>query len=297
MPGARTPILQKPIILCNLTNETKRAVIDYAQALRDAAPTIGQHGLSAEEFIGSGLFQGAIERIRGQQAATMSGKREFIAAILEYLRERGYIAGWQASGGADRHDYEVRMPDGWIAVVEAKGCLDGNNTNIFERPPQADEFVIWSLCQNAGADPRKNAWSGIHVRLSAEIIHRGQRVDGLIIWDMLCGTIGRPCPKVQANPQRITTVGRYKLPPPCIYLFPRSIPDPRSNSSPPVWTLPQTRFLAALHGAFCGDANDVTEVHITAGMAGASKTRSTRLVRNGKEVFESGATPIKRASR
>ncbi|MGH9721057.1 MAG: hypothetical protein ACRD8O_12660, partial [Bryobacteraceae bacterium] len=213
----------------------------------------------------------------------MGGKRGLIAAILDYLRDYGYIAEWRASGSADRHDYEVRMPDGWVAVIEAKGCLDGNNTNIFERPPQADEFVIWSLCQNAGADPRKNAWSGIHVRLSAEIIHRGQRVDGLIIWDMICGSLGRPCPKLQANPERATLLGRYTLPPPCIYLFPRTIPDPRNNPSPPVWKLPQMRFLAALHKAFSGDINDVTEVHITAGTTGATVTRTTTLVRAGTE--------------
>lgn len=157
--------------------------------------------------------------------------------------------------------------------------------------------MIWSLCQNAGADPRKNAWSGIHVRLSAEIIHRGQRVDGLIIWDMLCGTIGRPCPKLQADAHRATVVGNYRLPPPCVYLFPRTIPDPRNNARPPVWTLSQTRFLSALHEAFSGDDKDVTEVHIEAGMSGATITRSTTLIRDGEEIIATGPARIKRANR
>lgn len=124
---------KKPVILCNLTEQTKSAIVDFADALRAAAPAIGTHGLSLDEFLRSGIFQSAIERLRGQQAATMSVKRGFIAGILDYLRERGYIASWLASGSADRHDYEVKMPDGWLAVIEAKGCLDGNNTNIFER--------------------------------------------------------------------------------------------------------------------------------------------------------------------
>jgi hypothetical protein len=293
----RTRVLDKPIIPCNLTAETKATIIDFAEALKMSASTVGSHGLSLDEFLKSGIFEGAIERLRGQQAATMSVKRGFVAGILDYLRARGHIAAWKASGSNDRHDYEVKMPDGWMAVIEAKGCLDGNNTNIFERPPQADEFILWSLCQNAGANPRKNAWSGIHVRLSADIIHRGQRVDGLIIWDMLCGTIGRPCPKLQADERRATVVGDYRLPPPCIYLFPRTIPDPRNNPTPPVWTLHQTRFLAALHKAFSGDQKDVTEVHIAAGMANATVTRSTTLTRDGQEIISTKPTRIKRAKR
>ena len=76
------------------------------------------------------------------------------------------------------------------AIIDVR-CLDGDNTKLFERPNSADEFVIWSLCTNVGADPRRNAGSGVHTRISAEIIARNQRVDGLVIWDMMCGTIGR----------------------------------------------------------------------------------------------------------
>jgi hypothetical protein len=139
----------------------------------------------------------------------MTVKREFMRSILEHLQVGGHISRWTASGNADRHDYEVVMKDQTVVAIESKGCLDGNNTNIFVRPPNADEFYIWSLCQNAGADPRHNAWSGIHTRLSAEIMARGQRVDGLIIWDMICGTIGRPCPKTDSG--RFTQFGTRPL--------------------------------------------------------------------------------------
>ena len=111
------------------------------------------------------------------------------------------------------------MPDGRVAIIELKGCLDGNNTTIYERRPHAQEFIIWSLCTNPGADPRHNAWSGIHTRLSADIIERAQQVDGVVIWDMVCGTIGRPCPKVELDQSRITVVSHYELPPPCIYVL------------------------------------------------------------------------------
>jgi hypothetical protein len=59
----RTPTLtirDSPIILCTRTKETERRIEDFAQALRKAAHTIGQHGLSPEEFVRSGLFQGRL---------------------------------------------------------------------------------------------------------------------------------------------------------------------------------------------------------------------------------------------
>jgi hypothetical protein len=285
-----------PITPCQLLAETRDAIVAYAEALKTAAPSIGTHGLSPQEFWDSGLFQSAIERLRGQQAASMAIKREFVRGILDHLQAGGHISRWTSSGSADRHDYEVVLPDQTVVAIEAKGCLDGNNTNIFVRPPNADEFYIWSLCQNPGADPRHNAWSGIHTRLSAEIMARGERVDGLIIWDMLCGTVGRACPKV-ADAGRLTAVGARQVPPPCLYLFPRSIPDPRNNPAPRCWRLEDLKFLRALHGVFHGDSGDVTEVRIEADMEGADVRRRTRLVRDSVEVVVSDATPIQRAGR
>ena len=42
------------------------------------------------------------------------------------------------------------LKTGRVSVVELKGCLDGNNTTIFERPANAQEFIIWSVCTNPG---------------------------------------------------------------------------------------------------------------------------------------------------
>jgi hypothetical protein len=253
--------------------------------------------MSEAEFWDSGLFRGAVERLRGQQVASMTEKRVFVARALDLLKEKGSILGWNSSGSSDRHDYEMTLADGRIAVIEAKGCLDGNNTNIFERPPHADEFLIWSLCQNPGADPRHNAWSGIHTRLSADIIHRRQKVDGLIIWDMVCGTIGRPCPKLERDPDRVTILGGSQVPPPCIYLFPRSIPDPRSNPAPSCWRLEEIHSLKAFHDVFRGRDEDVVEVRIEAEMIDATTHRTVRLLRSGVEFMASDPTPIQRANR
>lgn len=285
------------IIFCELSPSTSKLIDDYVESLRRVAPGIGGHGMSDADFWASGLFRSAIERLRGQYAATMSDKQQFVSAALNYMEKKGVIRSWKYSGAGERHDYEIRIngTNDRVYIVETKGCLDGNNTNIFERPPQADEFIIWSLCQNMGADPRHNAWSGIHTRLSAEIIHRKQRVDGLVIWDMLCGTIGRPCPKLAMPGKESTAIEHYQVPPPCIYLFPRTIPDARSNCCPAVLSISDVKFLEALYSTFNCSSDDVVYVQIEARMAGSVTQRRTVYTRNGVTIAESKWTDIRRA--
>jgi len=286
-----------PIIPCALLPEVRKAIEDYIEALKNKAYTIGDHGLSEREFWDSGIFHGAIEKLRGTQAASMAEKRYFMDEILSFMKSKKYIENWAFTGAGERHDYEIIMPDGKICIIETKGCLDGNNTNIFERPLKADEFIIWSLCQNPGSDPRHNAWSGIHTRLGTEIIHRKQLVDCVVIWDMVCGTRGRPCPKILAEPARETIIGERSVPPPCVYLLPRSIPDPRDNPDPPIWKINQMSFLTALLLAFKGEERDVINVRIEAKMQGANVQRKTSFFRLGEKLAESKWTTIKRARR
>ncbi|MFZ5927082.1 MAG: hypothetical protein ACOYX1_06500 [Acidobacteriota bacterium] len=287
----------EPVIPCRLEPDVVHRVNQYADALRSAAAGIGTHGMPEDVFWESGLFHSAVERLRGSRAASTSTKKGFVQEVLKFLKDQGRIAGWKSAEATDRHDFEVQVEADWVCVIEAKGCLDGNNTNIFERPPNADEFVIWSLCQNAAADPRKNVWSGIHTRLSAEIIHRKQVVDGLIVWDSVCGTLGRPCPKLRNAGDAGIVLGKRRVPPPCIYLFPRTVPDPRNNKKPPVRRLAELKFLHALHAAFHGGQEDLTQVVIEAlvDQGTANILRKTTLIRRGTTIRESKYSPIKRA--
>ena len=282
------------VIPCEQNKELRRKIKEFAETLKTQSHTLGEHGLSEQEFYDSGLFRGAIERIRGQFAATMRGKREFVSAILDYLQEGGHIAEWKSTGESNRHDYTVTMNSGRTAVIELKGCLDGNNTNIFERPPNAREFVIWSVCTNPGADPRHNAWSGIHTRLSAEIISRTERVDGVIIWDMVCGTLGRPCPKISSDARRATTVGSYRLPPPCIYVMPATIPSPRNNPSPKAQNLDDVEILAAFNACFGGRDEEINFIDFEVGYQENDTVRTTKIRRDSKEQKVSEATKIQR---
>jgi hypothetical protein len=289
---------KQSVIPCKLLPEVRQAIENYAADLKRDAWKIGSHGLTKTEFKNSGLLHGAVEKLRGSQAATMALKRDFIAAILDFMKSKKRIESWEFTGAGERHDYQVEMPNGRLVVFEAKGCMDGNNTNIWQRPPNADEFFIWSMCQNPGADPGHNAWSGIHTRLGAKIIAEKEKVDGLVIWDRICGTPGRPCPKLKAQPKRKTKLLNDRIvPPPCIYLFPRTVPDPRNNPKPKVWRLEEITFLKALWECFNGNKNDIIEIHLHAKMEDVSVVRQTTLQRDGVVLTESKWTKIKRASR
>lgn len=282
------------VIPCEVNAELTIQIREFAEVLKTQAHKLGNHGLSEQEFYDSGLFRGAIERIRGQFSATMREKRDFASAVLNWLEDQGQIKAWYSAGESNRHDYTVELNSGRIAAIELKGCLDGNNTNIFERPPHANEFIMWSVCTNPGANPRHNVWSGIHTRLSAEIISRSQLVDGLVVWDMVCGTIGRPCPKLKADPARKTAIASYQLPPPCIYLFPGTIPSPRNNASPKGQPIAQVEFLQVLHNAFGGLDSELNFVDFTVGYQGNDTVRSTTIRRDNAVVAESNMTAIRR---
>jgi len=282
------------VIPCEQNPELRRQIEAFAEILKTRAHELV--GMDEADVYKSGLFRGAIERIRGQYSATMKEKRDYVRHVLNYMQDLGYIADWDSAGEANRHDYTVRMPSGRVAVIELKGCLDGNNTNIFERPPHANEFIIWSVCTNPGADPRHNTWSGIHTRLSAEVISREQRVDGVIVWDMVCGTIGRPCPKIvrDGDEGRFLDVGPYRLPPPCIYLFPATIPSPRNNPSPRAQRLMDVQILDAFHRCFNGRDDEVNTVDFDVSYQGSDTVRRTTIKRAGITVRESEFTAIRR---
>ncbi|MGH1414525.1 MAG: hypothetical protein ACRBB0_13615 [Pelagimonas sp.] len=282
-------------IPCEKNAQLRQKIVEFAEVLKREAHLLGDHGLEEQDFYQSGLFRGAIERIRGQYSASMKEKRGFVAQVLDHMRFGGFIKDWASAGEANRHDYAVTLNNDRVAIIELKGCLDGNNTNIFERPPHADEFVIWSVCSNPGADPRHNVWSGIHTRLSAEMIDRNQRIDGLVVWDWICGTAARPCPKLTLTPERLTEVGKYRLPPPCFYLFPATVPSPRNNPRPRINDIDDVGILQAMQTCFGGDTKELHQVEIEVAHQGADTVRTTRILQAGQVQKSSDPTPIRRS--
>ena len=282
-------------IPCEKNEELRKKIVAFAEVLKTESHKLGDHGLDEVDFYQSGLFRGTIERIRGQFSAAMREKRDFVALVLAHMQDGKYISDWGSAGEANRHDYFVELNNGRTAIIELKGCLDGNNTNIFERPPHADEFILWSVCSNPGADPRHNVWSGIHTRLSAEIIERAQRIDGLVVWDWICGTTARPCPKISGSEDRLTEVGQYRLPPPCIYLFPSTVPSVRNNPMPRVNRLEDVGLLQAMHDCFGGKDEEVNSVTIEVAHRGSDMVRTTSISRGNIVRKTTDPTPIRRA--
>lgn len=103
------------------------------------------------------------------------------------------------------------------------------------------------------------------------------------------------CPKIEDEPERINEVGPYRLPPPCIYLFPATIPSPRNNPKPPVRPIGEVGFLNAMHECFGGNDSELNSVTFEAGMDGVDVVRTTTIERDGAVRKQSKATPIRRA--
>jgi hypothetical protein len=282
------------VIPCDQSDELKKKIEEFAEILKTESHKLGMHGMTELEFYQSGIFEGAIERIRGQQSATMRVKRAFMDLIFAHMEDNGFIRSWSSSGNSNRHDYTVILPNGKISVVESKGCLDGNNTTIFSRPTNAQEFILWSLCPSKSSDTNKNVWSGIHTRLSAEIIEKEVVVDGLVVWDWFCGTPDRPCPKIATDNTRRTIIGQYQLPPPCIYLFPGTVPSVRNNPNPAPHSLNEVGLLEALHKCFNGKDEELNYVNIGVAYHGTDVVRTTSIMRNSITQRTSNATAIRR---
>lgn len=284
------------VIPCEQDPNLRLQIERFAEALKTQAHKLGDHGLTEKDFYASPILRGAIQQVRGEFSATMREKREFVQHVLNHMEDGGFIANWDRAKRGVLHDYVVHLKSGRTAIIDLKGCLDGDNTKIFERPGSADEFVIWSLCTNVGADPRRNAWSGVHTRISAEIITRNQRVDGLIIWDMVCGTIGRACPKLMPGNEvdRRTVIGPFCAPPPCIYLFPASIPSaekPRVEAQ----SLTSVELLAAFHSCFGGYDDEINHVSFDIEFHGEETMRRTTIERGVVVQHSSEMTAIRRA--
>lgn len=158
----------------------------------------------------------------------------------------------------------MELADASAVAVEAKGCGDGNNMAIWDRPAWAEEFVIWSLCpESLQHHPGHGVWSGISTRLAPKIIAEKQLVDAFVLYDPRCGSALRPCPKpygVYGLRSHATEVvgqdevggvgGKDWMPPPSIYLFPRTIPQAPTNPKPAAHTPASCKFASALLAGF-----------------------------------------------
>lgn len=109
------------VIPCSQNEHLGEMIEQFAEAIKTEAHKLGAHGLSEKDFYNSGLLQGAIQRIRGQIAATMREKREFVLNILNHMQDRGFIKERESSGAANRHDYSITLLSGRNRGHRVKG--------------------------------------------------------------------------------------------------------------------------------------------------------------------------------
>ena len=260
----------------------KRILTDLPQT---SPGLLEQADIAPDEW--SPLLRAAVESIRGTSSATTIDKRRFIGAVLKHCQQRSLIDSWSFIGSGGRQDYRVTLPDGTSVAVEAKGCPDGNNTTIWDRPQWADEFVVWSLCPESLAhNPGHGVWSGVSIRLLPKIAAEKTVVNAFIFWDARCGTRLRNCPKdygvsgsLRAEATEIESQASKPgwVPPPCIYLFPRSAPTVPHNLKPAVHTIASSKFAHMLLEAFNVPENEMPSYVHAAEVEAKGTARGTEI--------------------
>jgi hypothetical protein len=258
---ARTPTNLNDAVPCK--HLLRGDDIERARDLLTSLPLRAPDALAAAEIPAKDwdmLLRAAVESLRGTNAATTIDKRRFIAAVLKHLVAVGEIREWSYIGTSGRQDYMVTLSDGTMAAIEAKGGPDGNNMTIWDRPSWAQEFVIWSLSpESLAKQPGRAIWSGVATRLLPRMVHESRLVDAFVFFDGRCGSSLRPCPKrygVSGSLRLWATdvpgvSGRENwLPPPCVYLFPRTYPHIPDTPSPPTRTIDECKTARALLSAF-----------------------------------------------
>jgi hypothetical protein len=92
----------------------------------------------------------------------------------------------------------------------------------------------------------------------------------------------------------LVEVSHYRLPPPCIYLLPATIPSPRNNPNPPAQKLGDVEILKAFADCFKANEHDVNSVTFAVAHDGPDTVRSTTVVRDGMTQRTSNRTAIRR---
>jgi len=222
----------------------------HGDVLREADIDPKEYGL---------LLRAAVESLRGTASATTEHKQRFSDAVLQHMQDTGAIEGFSFIGTRGRQDYQVTLSDGWQVSIEAKGCPDGNNMTIYERPSWAEEFVIWSQCPHSlRHEPGTGIWKGLATRVLPHVVATGQQVDAVVFYDGRCGSDRRRCGKplgvygdLRAQATEIPGQdGRQWMPPPCIFMLSRTVPHVPSNLEPPLHTPQTCRFPVAMLDAF-----------------------------------------------
>lgn len=204
-----------------LSEDIIQRAVNVITALSRDETYLAKHGLSASEY--AEVLPTAIERIRGRAAASNSDRRQFLIAIFQAMTDRNILTNFKMPRYGEDTVYRLTVPNiGDIAVIQ-KGCPDGTHSSVqWTVPSWAVETYLWWSCPSLAHHPGTHVGLGVN-RLKTKFFSIGpddaeaRMIDGVIFHNELCGTPQRPCPKLN----RALELQGKKVPPPCIYVFPK----------------------------------------------------------------------------
>jgi hypothetical protein len=229
------PLTTVPILPCshdaNALVQIEPAIDLLRHLDRRHPEVLRQAGITPEDYHPKRIFRSAVETIRGSFiASSLTQRHQMLADIFGRLREQRKIAGFEPTRRGTRHDFTIILTEKprVAAALDVKGG-EGNSITITERPPWAQEFLMW--CHLDGAitnQPSQSVRSIIVNRLANDLVRRGKVVDAILFKDQLCGSPLRRCPKYRGS------VGNARIAPD-IFLMPRErptvqLPAPETHS-------------------------------------------------------------------
>jgi hypothetical protein len=142
------------------------------------------------------------------------------------------------------------------------------------------------VSESLAHNPGRGVWSGVSIRFLPKIAAERTIVNAFIFWDARCGTRLRKCPKdfgvfgfLRGEATDIESQASKPnwVPPPCIYLFPRSAPTVPHNLTPAVHTIASSKFARMLLEAFNVPENDMPSYVHTAQIEARGTAQGTEI--------------------
>ncbi len=265
--------------------------IDLLRNLDDRHPDVLRSaGVNPEDYHPKRIFRSAVETIRGSFiASSLTQRHQMVADVLSRLANSAKIGGFEPTKKATRHDFTIILTERprVAAALDVKGG-EGNSITITERPPWAQEFVMW--CHLDGSiinQPSQGVHSIVVNRLANDLMRRGKVVDAIFFKDQLCGCPLRRCPKYKAH----VTNDQIS---PDIFLMPRERPTPQ-QPSPPTHSLESLYLPAMVLDVFGVAPRDrakhtwSVEIHLVSAARRGRQVymRRTRILHLGRVMEES----------
>lgn len=255
--------------------------VEVIQSLANDVEFLNSHGLTEGEYLAA--FPAAIEIVRGRMAARNANRRKFLASVFVEMEKRGLISSLRIPSYGNDTIYRIGLSDQMEIAVIQKGCPDGAHSSLaWAKPEWASESYIWWVCSSTAMSPGEHVVKGINRlrgRFLAEPHSDANAIDGVIFHNEVCGTPGRPCPKLE----RATTIDGVRVPPPCIYVLPKSLGSHRRDLKFPQVLLALFGISESASGAFLGavdfekrGAQVRTTVALSFGQGRSTNFRSSR---------------------